>query len=92
MGKSELFKEKVAWITGASSGIGEALVYEFIKLDTSVIASSNDPAGLERVKAACGEKSVNVRCVPFDLLETAGICCLTGRRLFLCARMKTGQY
>ncbi|MBG0860507.1 MAG: SDR family NAD(P)-dependent oxidoreductase [Bacteroidales bacterium] len=73
MGKSELFKEKVAWITGASSGIGEALVYEFIKLDTSVIASSNDPAGLERVKAACGEKSVNVRCVPFDLSETAGI-------------------
>ncbi len=52
-----MFKGKVAWITGASSGIGESLVYEFIKRGATVIASSNDPVGLERVKAGCKDKS-----------------------------------
>ena len=46
-----MFEGKVAWITGASSGIGESLVYEFIKRGATVIASSNDLAGLERVKS-----------------------------------------
>src|SRR5664279_4563739 len=73
MKKKNKFFNKVAWITGASSGIGEALVYEFIRLGAIIIASSNDPAGLERVKAACGEKSIMVHCVPFDLFDTSGI-------------------
>jgi dehydrogenase/reductase SDR family protein 7B len=73
MNKDKMFFGKVAWITGASSGIGEALVYAFVQRGATVIASSNDPAGLERVKAACGEKSAMVRCVPFDLGEMAGI-------------------
>jgi short-subunit dehydrogenase len=73
MRKSELFTEKVAWITGASSGIGESLVYEFIKLGAKVLASSNDLPGLERVKAACGEKASDVICIPFDLSDTTGI-------------------
>jgi len=51
MKKEKLFTGKVAWITGASSGIGEALVHEFVKRGAIVIASSNDVTGLERVKA-----------------------------------------
>jgi short-subunit dehydrogenase len=66
-----MFKGKVAWITGASSGIGEALVYEFVRRGATVLASSNDLPGLERVKAACSEKSLMVHCVPFDLAETS---------------------
>ncbi len=73
MKKTNMFNGKVAWITGASSGIGEALVYEFIKRGSVVIASSNDLKGLERVKAACGERSHLVHCVPFDLAETSEI-------------------
>jgi len=73
MKKDKMFTGKVAWITGASSGIGEALVYEFVKRGAIVIASSNDQAGIERVKAACGEKSTMVTCVPFDLSDTSGI-------------------
>lgn len=73
MKKTKMFNEKVVWITGASSGIGEALVYEFIKLGSVIIASSNDLKGLERVKAACGERSNSVHCVPFDLAETSDI-------------------
>ena len=45
-----IFEGKTAWITGASSGIGEALVYEFVSRGAIVIASSNDNSGLERVK------------------------------------------
>jgi short-subunit dehydrogenase len=67
------FQGKIAWITGASSGIGEALVYEFIRRGAKVIISSNDHSGLERVRKACSEKADNVICAPFDLSETSGI-------------------
>jgi short-subunit dehydrogenase len=65
------FEGKVAWITGASSGIGEALVHAFIKLGATVIASSNEIKELERVKSECG--SDNVLLAPFDLSDTSGI-------------------
>jgi dehydrogenase/reductase SDR family member 7B len=68
-----MFANKVAWITGASSGIGESLVYEFVKRGAMVIASSNDPEGLARVKEACKSRSGMVTCVPFDLAATNGI-------------------
>jgi short-subunit dehydrogenase len=67
------FDGKVAWITGASSGIGEALVYAFIKNGAFVIASSNDSSELQRVKNNCGDHSENVTCVPFDLSDTGDI-------------------
>jgi dehydrogenase/reductase SDR family member 7B len=73
MKKDKLFSGKVVWITGASSGIGEALVHEFVKKGATVIASSNDLPGIERVKTECLEKSVMVRCVPFDLADTSEI-------------------
>jgi dehydrogenase/reductase SDR family protein 7B len=73
MGRYEIFSGKTAWITGASSGIGEALVYEFVRRGAKVIISSNDVPGLERVKAACNERSSNVICAPFDLSDTSGI-------------------
>jgi dehydrogenase/reductase SDR family protein 7B len=73
MEQKNQFAGKVVWITGASSGIGEALVYEFVQKGAAVIASSNDLSGLERVKEACGGNSSMVQCVPFDLSDTTGI-------------------
>ena len=73
MNNDKMFVEKVAWITGASSGIGESLVYEFIKRGATVIASSNDLPGLQMVKAACKDRSSNVICAPFDLSDTSEI-------------------
>ncbi len=71
--RDKMFENKVAWITGASSGIGESLVYEFVRRGARVIASSNDPTGLVRVKESCNSKAEYVTCVPFDLSDMAGI-------------------
>ena len=73
MMKEKQFTGKIAWVTGASSGIGESLVHEFVRRGATVIASSNDIPGLERVKAECGNKSLMVHCIPFDLADTSGI-------------------
>jgi dehydrogenase/reductase SDR family member 7B len=69
----DYFNGKVVWITGASSGIGEALVYAFVKRGANVIASSNQPEELQRVKNNCLDKSENVTCVPFDLSDMSDI-------------------
>lgn len=68
-----VFEGKIVWITGASSGIGECLVYSFIKKGATVIASSNELSELERVKQNCGDFAGKVACVPFDLSDTSGI-------------------
>lgn len=60
------FKDKKIWITGASSGIGEALAYKFSKLGASLIISSRRFAELQRVKAACANPD-KVIIVPLDL-------------------------
>jgi dehydrogenase/reductase SDR family member 7B len=68
-----LFEGKVVWITGASSGIGECLVYSFVRKGATVIASSNEPSELERVRQNCTGLNGIVFCVPFDLSDTSGI-------------------
>jgi len=73
MEKYEIFSGKTAWITGASSGIGEALVYEFVRRGATTVISSNDLPGLERVKSACSDRSSKVICAPFDLSDTSDI-------------------
>jgi dehydrogenase/reductase SDR family protein 7B len=73
MSTKKKFEGRTVWITGASSGIGEALVYEFARRGANLIISSNDLPGLEKVKAACDCNPERVRCAPFDLSETSGI-------------------
>lgn len=63
--------KKVVWITGASSGIGEALAYEFNKKGANVILSARRTEELERVKANCENSEDTVKIVPLDLAETA---------------------
>ncbi|MEZ4830025.1 MAG: SDR family oxidoreductase [Bacteroidia bacterium] len=63
------FSNKVVWITGASSGIGEALVYEFVKAGATVIASARRVAELERVKGGSGDRQERVHIVPLDLAD-----------------------
>jgi len=60
---------KIVWITGASSGIGEALVYAYFKAGNKLIISGRNRDELFRVKANC-QNSFNVHVLPFDLSET----------------------
>lgn len=61
------FNNKVIWITGASSGIGEAAAYEFAKLGAKLILSARRKEELERVAKQCGISSENILILPFDL-------------------------
>lgn len=62
---------KVVWITGASSGIGEALVYELAKKGAKLIISSRRKEELERVKGNCiAEAQPNIRVLPLDLAQS----------------------
>ena len=47
-----VFDKKVVWITGASSGIGEALAYQFSSAGAKVILSARNQKELERVQKA----------------------------------------
>jgi short-subunit dehydrogenase len=63
---------KVIWITGASSGIGEVLVYELAKKGSRLILSARRKEELERVKGNCPSVAqLNIRILPLDLGETS---------------------
>jgi short-subunit dehydrogenase len=69
MGNSSFYDGKIIWITGASSGIGEALAIGFSKWNTRLILSSRRKEELERVKASLSLKPENVYILPFDLSD-----------------------
>lgn len=60
------FKDKIVWITGATSGIGEALAYAFANLDAQLVLSARRTEELERVKANCKNPAL-VTVLPLDL-------------------------
>jgi len=60
------YKDAVIWITGASSGIGEALAYALNEEGALLILSARRMTELERVKAACVEPA-RVAILPMDL-------------------------
>lgn len=66
----DIIKNKVVWITGASSGIGEALAYAFAREEVVLVLSARREAELERVKQHCSKASL-ITILPLDLeMET----------------------
>ena len=65
------FKDKVIWITGASSGIGEALVYAFAKRGARLVLSARRVDELNRVGMNTRLPELDLLILPFDLEDTS---------------------
>jgi short-subunit dehydrogenase len=63
------FENKVVWITGASSGIGEALAYTFAKRKVKLVLSARRADELERVKRNCNLPDESILVLPLDVAE-----------------------
>lgn len=61
-------KDKIAWVTGASSGIGEAVVYELINKGAKVVISARRKEVLEEVRAKSSNPE-NIMILPLDLAD-----------------------
>lgn len=60
------FQDKVAWITGASSGIGEALAYALSAQGARLVLSARRAEELERVRQQCPHPAAHL-VLPLDL-------------------------
>jgi len=63
------YNGKVAWITGASSGIGASLARGVAARGGHVVLSGRDEARLAKVAANCGETFI----LPFDVRDDAAL-------------------
>lgn len=72
-----IFQNKVVWITGASSGIGEALAKAFADEGAKLILSSRRSDELERVKNTLKSINSDILILPLDLAETSKTDALT---------------
>ena len=65
-----IYENQVVWITGASSGIGEALAVRMAARGAKVVLSARNKQELERVAARCLEKGASdVLVLPLDVAD-----------------------
>jgi len=67
------FENKTVWITGASSGIGEACAYVFAKEKANLILTASGVDALRKTQNKCLGMGSKCIILPFDLSETEGI-------------------
>ena len=68
------FQQKRVWITGASSGIGEALAKAFAAQGAHLVLSARNERELQRVAALCAAQgAASVMVQPLDLSQHAAI-------------------
>ncbi len=65
------FKDKVIWITGASSGIGEALALELARQGARLILTARREEELKRVALLTQLPELDLLILPFDLSNTS---------------------
>jgi len=66
-------RNKVVWITGASSGIGEALAYKLNTMGAKLILSSRNRESLYVLKSNCTINPLDIHVLPLDLENTASL-------------------
>lgn len=62
-----MIKGKIVWITGASSGIGEALAYQLAEKGAKLVLSSRNENQLNEVKSKCNTSPDTILVLPLDL-------------------------
>lgn len=67
-----MYKNKVVWITGASSGIGEALAYEFSRQGARLVLSARRAEVLDDVRARCINAEQHL-VLPLDMTDSASM-------------------
>lgn len=72
-----MITNKIIWITGASSGLGEALAKELSGNGNRLVLSARRVEELERVKAACNGAAEDIMVLPMDMREKTGMSKLT---------------
>jgi dehydrogenase/reductase SDR family protein 7B len=75
------FSNKTIWITGASSGIGEALVRQLAKEQVNLVISSRKEAELLRVQKENGLTDETCLILPLDLAASAEVGILTQKAI-----------
>ncbi|MBL7933884.1 MAG: SDR family oxidoreductase [Bacteroidia bacterium] len=73
------YKDKVIWITGASSGIGEALALDFAKRGARLILSARRESELKRVGDSTKLPELDLMLLPFDLNNTSNASALAAQ-------------
>lgn len=61
------FNNKIAWITGASSGIGKAIAHALHNEGAKLILSSRRKEALQKVKQNCSGDTSDIHILPLDL-------------------------
>jgi dehydrogenase/reductase SDR family member 7B len=72
-----IIKNKIIWITGASSGIGKALAIEAAKENAKLILSARNTAALQEVQQICRQYTDHCHILPLDLTDTDKLPVLT---------------
>jgi len=80
------FSGQVVWITGASSGIGEAAAQAFAREGARLVLSSRRSDELERVRRACSRPDEHT-VVPFDLVRSETFPAIVADVLAKCGRI-----
>jgi short-subunit dehydrogenase len=81
------FENKTIWITGASSGIGEACAYLLAKEKANLILTALEADKLAEVREKCIELGGQCEILPYDLSDTDGLDALVGKALGLFGRV-----
>lgn len=76
----KLFMGKRIWLTGASSGIGEALAYRFAREGAALVLTARNKEKLDQVAIRCAEYgATSAKVLPFDLGDLDGLAALAGQ-------------